>query len=235
MEYNTQRPQLRINDYGRNICKLIEYAKTVEDRDRRNQMAAAIVDIMSRISTDVKEGDDYKRKFWVHLMILANWELDVDVPYEISRDETVEFTPHPLAYNQGNTRYRHYGSVMESMIRRVADYPEGEERDELVGLLAHAMKRDYLLWNRDTVEDDLISLQLNAISGGRLVINDEAKMNATGEILGKVQPKPQQQQQGKKKKKKVPNLKANMNNPNNPDGVILLNIIVVIKIFARFL
>ena len=73
MEYNTQRPQLKINDYGRNISKLIDYAKTVEDRDRRNQMARAIVDIMSRIDESEKEGDDYKRKYWVHLMILANW------------------------------------------------------------------------------------------------------------------------------------------------------------------
>ena len=202
MEYNTQRPQLRINDYGRNICKLIEYAKTVEDRDRRNQMAAAIVDIMSRISTDVKEGDDYKRKFWVHLMILANWELDVDVPYEISRDETVEFTPHPLAYNQGNTRYRHYGSVMESMIRRVADYPEGEERDELVGLLAHAMKRDYLLWNRDTVEDDLISLQLNAISGGRLEVPADFQYKESREYLKGLDEERRANIVHKKKKKK---------------------------------
>ena len=183
MEYNTQRPQLRINDYGRNISKLIEYAKTIDDRDKRNQMAAAIVDIMSRIDEGDKEGDDYKRKYWVHLMILANWELDVDMPYEISREETVEFVPHPLGYNQGKTHYRHYGSVMESMIKRVAEYPEGEERDELVGLMAHAMKRDYLLWNRDTVEDDLISLQLNAISGGKLNVAEDFKYKESRESL----------------------------------------------------
>ena len=202
MEYNTQRPQLRINDYGRNICKLIEYAKTVEDRDRRNQMAAAIVDIMSRISTDVKEGDDYKRKYWVHLMILANWELDVDVPYEISRDETVEFAPHPLAYNQGKTRYRHYGSVMENMIKRVADYPEGEERDELVGLIAHAMKRDYLLWNRDTVEDDLISLQLNTISGGKLDVPADFQYKENRDYLKGLDEERRANIVHKKKKKK---------------------------------
>ena len=125
MEYNTQRPRLKINDYGRNIYKLIEYAKTVEDRDKRNRMAEAIVDIMSHNSTEPKDSEDYKRKFWVHLMILSNWELDVDIPYDISREESVEFTPRPLGYNQGKTRYRHYGAVMESMIKRVAEYPRG--------------------------------------------------------------------------------------------------------------
>ena len=183
MEYNTQRTKLKINDYGRNIYKLIQYTKTVEDREKRNQMASAIVDIMAQNSPDAKGGEDYKRKFWVHLMILADWELDVDVPYEISREETVEFVPHPLGYNQGKTHYRHYGSVMESMIKRVAEYPEGEERDELVGLMAHAMKRDYLLWNRDTVEDDLISLQLNAISGGKLNVAEDFKYKESREYL----------------------------------------------------
>ena len=62
---------------------------------------------------------------------------------------------------------------MESMIKKVAEYPEGEERDELVRLMAHAMKRDYLLWNRDTVEDDLISMQLEKISGDRLQVPED--------------------------------------------------------------
>ena len=59
---------------------------------------------------------------------------------------------------------------------------------------------------------------MKEISHGRLVITDESKLGSTGEMIGKKQQqaKQQQQVQGKKKKKKVPNLKANMNNPNNP-------------------
>ena len=202
MEYNTQRPRLKINDYGRNIYKLIEYAKTVEDRDKRNRMAEAIVDIMSHNSTEPKDSEDYKRKFWVHLMILSNWELDVDMPYEISREESVNFTPRPLGYNQGKTRYRHYGAVMESMIKRVAEYPEGEERDELVGLLAHAMKRDYLLWNHDSVEDKLISLQLEGISGGRLRVPEDFEYHEVREYLAGTDDERRNNGTRKKKKKK---------------------------------
>ena len=211
MEYNTQRPQLKISDYGRNISKLIEYAKTVEDRDKRTQMAAAIVDIMARIGADgTEEGSDYRRKYWVHLMILANWELDVDLPYEISSEETVEFKPHTLSYNQGKTHYRHYGSVMENMIRRVAEYPEGEERDELVGLMAHAMKRDYLLWNRDTVEDELISLQLNTISDGRLEVAEDFKYKENREYLKGLDEERSANIAHKKKKKKKKKKKMNV-------------------------
>lgn len=173
MEYNTQRTKLRINDYGRNIYKLIQFTKTVEDREKRTRMAEAIVDIMSQNSPDSKDAEDYKRKFWVHLMILADWELDVDMPYEITPEETVEFKPLAMTYHHEKMQYRHYGMNMEKMIQKVAEYPEGEEREELIALILHAMKRDYLLWNRDTVEDDLISMQLEKISGDRLQVPED--------------------------------------------------------------
>ncbi|MCQ2273724.1 MAG: DUF4290 domain-containing protein [Bacteroidales bacterium] len=173
MEYNTQRNQLKITDYGRNIYKLIEYVKTVEDREKRSQMASAIVDIMANISQEPKEGEDYKRKFWVHLMILADWDLDVDKPYDISQEENEKFTPRPLSFKKSRPRFRHYGAIMENMIKTVSDYPEGEERQELVGLMAHAMKRDYLLWNRDTVKDNLISEQMQIISDNKLSVPDD--------------------------------------------------------------
>lgn len=202
MEYNTQREKLKINDYGRNIYKLIEYTKTVEDRDKRNLMASVIVDIMSQISPESKDVKDYKRKYWVHLKILAKGELDIDYPYDISGEETVEFTPHPLTYSPGKVAYRHYGSVMEKMIKKVAEYPEGEERDELVCLMAHAMKRDYLLWNRDTVEDDIISLQLEKISGDKLKVPEDFEYLDYREYLKGTDDERRANGTRKKKKKK---------------------------------
>ena len=202
MEYNTQRPKMKINDYGRNVLKLIDYAKTIEDRDKRSRIAAGIVDIMSRICPEGKLDEESKRKYWVHLMILSNWKLDVDMPYDIPPEETVDFSPHPLDYNQGKNHYRHYGSVMESMIKRVAEYPEGEERNELVGLIAHAMKRDYLLWNRDTVEDDLIARQLSIISDNKLELPQNFQFKENAEYLNGLEDEHRLTANHKKKKKK---------------------------------
>ncbi len=202
MEYNTQRDKLKINDYGRNIYKLIEYTKTVEDREKRNLMASVIVDIMSQINPESKDVKDYKRKYWVHLMILAKWQLDIDLPYDITPEETVEFSPHPLNYNQGKVAYRHYGTIMENMIKKVAEYPEGEERDELVRLMAHAMKRDFLLWNHDTVDDGLISLQLEKISGDKLQVPEDFKYLDYREYLKGTDDERRANGTRKKKKKK---------------------------------
>lgn len=202
MEYNTQRTKLKINDYGRNIYKLIQYTKTVEDRERRTRMAEAIVDIMAQNSPDAKEAEDYKRKYWVHLMILANWELDVDMPYEISRQETVEFSPNPISYHHNNSQYRHYGAIMENMIHKVSEYPEGEEREELMELIAHAMKRDYLLWNRDTVEDEVIRKQLENLSEGKLQLPEGFQFKDFREYLKGTDEERRANGTHKKKKKK---------------------------------
>lgn len=202
MEYNTQREKIKISDYGRNIYKLIQYTKTEEDRDKRNQMAKSIVDIMAQIDQDSKDTDDYKRKYWVHLMILANWELDVDVPYDITPQDTVEFAPRPIVYNQRKIHYRHYGQIMEDMIKRVAEYPEGEEREELVKLISHAMKRDYLLWNRDTVDDELITMQLENMSKGKLQLPEGFEFMDFREYLKGTDDERRANGTRKKKKKK---------------------------------
>ena len=78
------------------------------------------------------------------------------------------------------------------------------------------MKRDYLHWNRETVNDLLILDDLYKLSGETFVMPTDTKLASTNEILGKVQPI-QQQQQAKKKKtnnKKQQNKKSP--NPNRP-------------------
>ena len=205
MEYNTQRPQLKISDYGRNIYKLIQYAKAIEERDKRNQVARAIVEVMSRCEKEQNRKVEDERKYWVHLMILSDWDLDIDMPYDISREETVEFTPHRLMYNQGQTHLRHYGHIMEEMVRRAAEYPEGEERDALITRLAHAMKRDYLLWNRDTVEDEVINGQLSLLSGNRLQVPPDFQYSDAKEYMEGVETDggnaPKKRKRKKKKRK----------------------------------
>ena len=202
MEYNTQRPQLKISDYGRNIYKLIEYARTVEDKVERTQVAEAIVEIMSQMDPDQKNQEVDRRKYWVHLMILANWDLDVDIPYDISREDTVEFQPEPLHYERKDIQYRHYGNIMAQMVKRISEYPEGEERDELVQLTAHAMKRDYLMWNNDTVEDDLINQHLGILSEGRVAVPEGFAYKDTSEYMKSIEEERKANGTHKKKKKK---------------------------------
>jgi len=102
------------------------------------------------------------------------------------------------------------------MIEAASKEENDEVREALAISLASQMKRNYLEWNKNVVNDQIIFDDLKRLSNGRLTISEESKLDTTSEILGKNKAQKQQQQQGKKKKKKVPNLKANMNNPNNP-------------------
>lgn len=202
MEYNTQRPQLKITDYGRHVTKMIEYCKTIEDRDERTKMANTIVDVMAHLAPKVKERADYRHTLWDHLMILANYDLDVDCPYEINRIDVETFKPHALNYRDGQIHYRHYGRTLEDMIAAVAELPESEERKALTEQIAHTMKRQYLLWNRDTVDDAIIREQLNELSNGRLTLPDSFTFQDAKYYLDDtVQPK-KEPASGKSKRKK---------------------------------
>lgn len=167
MEYNSKREKLKIMDYGRTVAKLIEYAKSLEDRGERTRVAEAIVGVMATVNPKVKEEGEYKRKLWDHLMIMSNWELDVDAPYELVKAEEAEVKPRSLKYSDGKIKYRHYGKTMEEMLKKVGEMEDGEEKKVLTETLAHAMKRSYLTWNNDVVEDEVIKDQMAELSEGK--------------------------------------------------------------------
>ena len=215
MEYNTQRKKLKITDYGRNVCKLIEFAKTIENREKRNQVANIIINVMSQVNPNAQDNIDYKHKLWDHLMILSNYELDVDCPYEINKENTVQFTPKPLKYKNHRIKYRHYGKFMEDMINKAIEYPEGEEKEYLTELIAHHLKKSYLTWNRDTVNDELIYEQMDAMSGGKLKVSEDFKLLQTKDYLEQpvkmVVTSPNSQAKPKKKNNAAKNKVKNKN------------------------
>lgn len=222
MEYNTKREKLKFNDYGRNIYKMIQHAINIPDRDARNAMARTIVNVMSQVNPMAKDNADYEHKLWDHLMILSNFELDVDSPYAITHEETVEFKPKTLRYKTGRIRYRHYGRNLEAIIREARKYPQGKEKEALTADIAHQMKKSYLTWNRNTVSDELIKDQFEELSekelslpeGFNFVSTQEYQRMTNSQVNGETMlgtpiqsarkpngNKPQQSQQKKKKKK----------------------------------
>ena len=87
LSYNTQRPALHIQEYGRNVQNMIEYAKTIADREERNLAAQAIIDVMGQLNPHLRDIEDYKHKLWTHLFVMSNFELEVDSPYPIADRE----------------------------------------------------------------------------------------------------------------------------------------------------
>ncbi|MDP4952821.1 MAG: DUF4290 domain-containing protein, partial [Flavobacteriales bacterium] len=160
LTYNSARPDLAIPEYGRNIHNMIDYAKSVADREERNKVAQAIISVMGQLFPHLRDIDDYKHKLWDHLHIIANFELDVDSPYPKPEAETLAQKPERVPYPKGKMKYGHYGSILEELIQKASAYEEGDEKNTLTMMIANLMKRHYLTYNRSSVDDALIKDQL---------------------------------------------------------------------------
>ena len=172
LEYNTQLKRLVLPEYGRNIQKMVDHCMTIEDREERTRCAYSIITAMSNLM-QLQKNNDALNKLWDHLAIMSDFNLDIDYPTEIIRKESLSSLPEPIRYNGGGFSYRHYGQHLEDMIYRASQYPEGEERNALVMLLANHMKKTMLAVNPDGVEDERIFRDLAEISHGAIRLNPE--------------------------------------------------------------
>lgn len=160
-------------EYGRGIQNMVEYALTIQDRAQRQLCARTIVTIMGNMFPHLRDVPDFKHKLWDHLAIMADFKLDIDYPYEITSRASVGSRPAPLAYPMKNIRYRHYGYLLETLLKRLMEMPEGEERDELALLVAGQMKRSLVNWNKDGMDDEKIAQDIAAYTHGTVQLDAE--------------------------------------------------------------
>ena len=153
MEYNTQRRRLPLPQYGRSVQNMVDHCLTIEDREERQRCATTIINIMGGMFPRLRDSEDFKHKLWDHLAIMSDFKLDIDYPYEIVKKEDLNVKPDSIPYPQGNIHYRYYGRILEMMIKRAAEYPEGEEKNLLIKMIASYMKRSYTNWNKDSVDN----------------------------------------------------------------------------------
>jgi hypothetical protein len=183
MEYNTSLPRLIIPEYGRNIQRMIDYAISIEDREKRNVAANAIIQVMGQLNPHLRDFADFKHKLWDHIFIISDFKLDVDSPYPRPTAETFKTKPELVKYPVGKIKYKHYGKITEKLIDKASEFPEGKEKDMLAEIIANLLKRSYLNWNRDTVNDQMILDQLEELSKGKLKLKDISLLKHTYDLL----------------------------------------------------
>lgn len=176
LEYNTEREHLIIPEYGRHIQKLINHCKTLESKEERNTMALAIIDVMGNLQPHLRDVPDFKHKLWDQLLIMSNFELDVDTPYEKLTKEVLLEKPERLDYPKSASKYRFYGNNIQTMIDVAISWEANELKDLLVITIANHMKKCYLIWNKDTVDDKIIIDHLTELSKGRLSLPEDIEL-----------------------------------------------------------
>lgn len=204
MDYPTLNGKLIMPEYGRNIQRMVEYAQTIEDRDERAKCAQSIINTMGNLFPYLRDVNDFKHKLWDHIAIMSDFKLDIDYPYEIVTQENLYTRPDTIPYKKSRIEYMHYGRNLEEMIDKIANYPEGETKSELIRMIANQMKKCFLTWNKEVVDDKKIFDDLRELSHGKLDVSEDfLKLMESKNIL----------QSGKSKQKN--NNNNNRNNNNN--------------------
>ncbi len=196
MEYNTSKERLVIPEYGRNVQNLVNYAMTVEDRERRNKIARYIIELMAQINPQYKSVEEYRRKLWDHLFYISDFKLDVDSPYPKPNPEDLIKTfrnTGRMSYPPRTKRNRHYGRNIEIMIKRAIEMEDEEKKKAYTKIIANYMKLAYANWTRESVTDDIILNDINKMSGGLLKLEGEdMELNSVAGSL-RTKRKPQSQ------------------------------------------
>ena len=179
LDYNTEREKLRMPEYGRNVLRMVETVKAIEDRKERSAQARAIVKVMERLNPSVKMDEHWEQKLWDHLFMIAGFDLDVDSPYPVPTPEQLEVKPMPIPLKKRPIKATHYGRNIESIIDLIAAEPEGEQKTAMIRQLATYMRQQYLIWNKDSVADETIFQDIEKLSEDRIKVPE-------GLTLGKI-------------------------------------------------
>ena len=198
MDYNTQRPKMRIPEYGRIIQQMVDHCCSIPDREERNRAARTIVGIMENMNPEIKEETDYQRKLWDQLSELSNFKLDIDWPYPVITEDVKSQKPERLSYSDGAIKFRHYGKIIESMLQKLEEETDPERSRMLFSDVANYMKRSYVQWKKELIPDDVIFREIVYLTEGRVQVPENIKLGDYKDVLLSAQAPTQQP---KKKKK----------------------------------
>lgn len=169
MDYNTQRKKLQLPEYGRHIQTMVDYLLTIKDKTKRTEQAYSVINVMGNLNPQLRDVPDFRHKLWDHLAIMADFKLDIDSPYPLPDRAKFMSKPEKVPYSTGKILARHYGKSVEKMISKIKEIEDHDQRRAMIALTANHMKKSYLTWNRDSVEDSQIINDINNYYGDELI------------------------------------------------------------------
>jgi hypothetical protein len=168
MEYNTTRNDLSMREYGRHIQKMIEYLLTLDDDEKRQKNAQALIELMGFLNPHLKNVEDFRHMLWDHLFFISDFKLNVRSPYPIPTRETLKAKPEPLRYPKRYPKLSHLGKNLELVINKALAEENPDKRLGFANSIAYYMKLSYSNWHKETVHDDAIQAELSGITEGQL-------------------------------------------------------------------
>jgi len=181
MEYNTQNEQLIFKEYGRNIQRLVKEAIEIEDRDKRNAFANAIIALMGQLHPQLRNIDEFRFKLWHQLYILSDFKLDIDGPYPKPTREEVRLKTGDMPYPQQSIKHKHYGRNIENLVEKAITMEDADKQLAMAKVIANYMRMVYKSWSNESINEEIIKNDLRILSNGVLNIeqNDHISLPKT--------------------------------------------------------
>ncbi len=173
MEYNTQRPNLLLSEYGRGMQKMVDKVVEVEDRDLRSKLSVSLMNVMINLNPGIKDLDNYQQKLWDHMHIMSDFKLDIDGPFPKPIPELIHQKPEPIPYNNVRIKFRFYGRNLQYMVDRATRVENEEVKQSFINMIASFMTNSSRNWNNENLTPEVITDHLKILSKDRLHLNSE--------------------------------------------------------------
>lgn len=172
IRYNTTEEHLRLPAYGRMVQNMVNKAIQIEDPQERQAKAETIVRVMGTLVPEIKTSPNYKQTLWNHLAYMSNYQLDVQYPCDIEKEDQA-LKPHKLSYPGHRIRFRHYGHLVEEALNTLKTITDDEpRRQQLIRLAALRMKRNLADWKGDGIEDDKVARDIALYTDGAVTVEE---------------------------------------------------------------
>ncbi len=189
MQYNSLREDLIMPEYGRNVQKLVNHARTLEDPEFRQKFVERVVELMYQMNPQSKNVLEYREKLWKHVFHIAQYDLDVVPPNGEIPKPIADYVPEQMEYPEENRRFRHYGFNVQRMIKKAMSMEKGPKQDAFVEVIGSFMKLAYKNWNSNHyVSDENIKNDLKVLSKGELSLDDNASLDGLSNSVKKAKP-----------------------------------------------
>lgn len=206
MNYNTSRNPLVFKEYGRNVQRMIEHITSIDNPEKKSELADAIIDLLGQMNPHLKNVDDFKHKLWDHLFMMSDYKLEVaNAPYPVP--PRLEDVPPPkhIGYPKNRIKLRQYGKNVESLIEKAKDFEDPEKKKAFTEVIGNYMKLVYQNWNKENVNDQIIMEDIQKLSGNQLELTEDSNLDTLAKS-------------NRGKRKNFSNNKKRSNNNNNRGG-----------------
>lgn len=164
---------------------MVDHLATIQDREERNRAARTIISVMGNLYPHLRDIPDFRHKLWDHLAIMSNFTLDIDSPYPLPSKEKLQEKPKKVPYSNHRIKYRHYGLLTEKLVEKIKEMKNPEQKRALTVLTATHMKKSFLTWNKDSVEDEQIYNDINTLYGGDIEMPEGMTLSHSKDLLQK--------------------------------------------------